>query len=169
MTAQERDAFLESMQAAAAAPRRSVYLHPGESIATRNPTAVKTILGSCISVCLWDCDRGIGGMNHFVMPRTVANVPQPGRFGTLAIPRLIDAMVLEGARATRLQAKVFGGASMMPGGEARPNHIGVQNMKIATELLERAGIPVIACDVGGSRGRKIVFYTDDGSVALWTL
>lgn len=169
MTAQERDALFESMQAAAATPRRPVYLHPGESIATNVPSAVKTILGSCISVCLWDCDRAIGGMNHFVMPRTAVNAPNPGRFGTLAIPRLIDAMIEQGARATRLQAKVFGGASMVPGGETRPNHVGVQNMRIATELLERAGIPVIACDVGGSHGRKIVFYTDDGSVALWTL
>lgn len=169
MTAQERDALFESMRAAAAAPRRSVYLHPGESIATSTPTAVKTILGSCISVCLWDCDRAIGGMNHFVMPRTAASTPNPGRFGSLAIPQLIDAMIAEGARATRLQAKVFGGATMVPGGEARPNHIGLQNMRVATELLERAGIPVIACDVGGGHGRKIVFYTDDGSVALWTL
>lgn len=169
MTAQERDAFFESMQAAAAALRRAVYLHPGESIATSTPTAIKTILGSCISVCLWDCDRAIGGMNHFVMPRTAANTPAPGRFGSLAIPHLIDAMVEQGARATRLQAKVFGGATMVPGGEARPNHVGLQNMRIAIELLERAGIPVIACDVGGGHGRKIVFYTDDGSVALWTL
>ena len=169
MTAQERDALFETMQAAAAAPRRSVYLHPGDSIATNVPTAVKTILGSCISVCLWDCDRAIGGMNHFVMPRTAVKPANPGRFGSLAITGLIDAMVEQGARATRLQANVFGEASMVPGGQARPNHIGVQNMRIATELLERAGIPVLACDVGGGRGRKIVFYTDDGSVALWTL
>ena len=169
MTSQERDALIESMHAAAAAPRRAVYLHPGEMIATATPTAVKTILGSCISVCLWDCDRAIGGMNHFVMPRTAASTPNPGRFGSLAIARLIDAMIEQGARATRLQAKVFGGATMIPGGEARPNHIGVQNMRIASELLERAAIPVIACDVGGGHGRKIVFYTDDGSVALWTL
>jgi chemotaxis protein CheD len=169
MTSQERDALFETMQAAAAAPRRAVYLHPGDSIATNVPTAVKTILGSCISVCLWDCDRAIGGMNHFVMPRTAGSTATPGRFGSLAIPSLIDAMVEQGARATRLQAKVFGGASMVPGGQARPNHIGVQNMRIATDLLERAGIPVLACDVGGGHGRKIVFYTDDGSVALWTL
>jgi chemotaxis protein CheD len=169
MTGQERDALFESMRAAAAAPRRTVYLHPGDSIATHVPTAVKTILGSCISVCLWDCERAVGGMNHFVMPRCAARTEVPGRFGSLAIPRLIDAMVEQGARATRLQAKVFGGASMVPGSQARPNHVGVQNIKVASEILERAGIPVIACDVGGGQGRKIVFYTDDGSVALWTL
>lgn len=169
MTLEEREAFIASMHEAAAPPRRSVYLHPGDSVATNTPTAIKTILGSCVSVCLWDGDRGVGGMNHFVMPRTWANTPHPGRFGTLAIPRLIDAMVEQGARAGRLQAKVFGGASMMPGGQARPNQIGFQNIRVATELLERAGIPVVASDVGGARGRKIIFYTDDRSVSLWTL
>ncbi len=169
MTGQERVAFIESMLAAAATPRRAVYLHPGDLVATNVPSAIKTIHGSCISVCLWDGDRAIGGMNHFVMPGTATSTVHPGRFGSHAIPRLIEAMVEQGARATRLQAKVFGGATMVPGGETRPNHIGAQNVRTATDLLERAGIPVIACDLGGARGRKIVFYTDDGSVALWTL
>jgi chemotaxis protein CheD len=149
--------------------RRPVYLHPGELVASNEPAAIKTILGSCIAVCLWDGDYGIGGMNHYVMPQGAASNPNPGRFGCFAIPRLIDAMVAQGARAVRLQAKLFGGAAMITSAAPRANHVGMQNLKIANELLERAGIPVIACDVGGARGRKIVFHSDDGSVGLWTL
>jgi len=26
------------------------------------------VLGSCVAVCLWDKRRGVGGMNHFVLP-----------------------------------------------------------------------------------------------------
>lgn len=149
--------------------RKAIYLHPGELVATREPAAVKTILGSCIAVCLWDGDRGIGGMNHFVMPRGAQSAPTPGRFGFYAIPALIDAMVREGARLSRLQAKLFGGATMLATAAPRANHIGAQNLAIARELLEQAGIPVLGCDVDGARGRKIVFHTDDGGVALWML
>ncbi len=146
-----------------------VYLHPGELLATSRAAEIKTILGSCISVCLWDGERGIGGMNHYLLPHGASSSPNPGRFGSSAIPRLIAAMLEQGARASRLQAKVFGGASMIAGVEPRAGHVGVQNARLATELLGRAGIPVISSDVGGAHGRKVVFRTDDGSVALWAL
>ena len=149
--------------------RRAIYLHPGELVASREPAAIKTILGSCIAVCLWDGARAVGGMNHFVMPKGAASSASPSRFGCHAIPRLIDAMLEQGARLGQMQAKLFGGAAMMSGAAPGPNHVGVQNLGVAHELLERACIPIVGCDVGGARGRKIVFHTDDGSVALWTL
>jgi chemotaxis protein CheD len=163
------DGELIDGSSAAAVERKQVYLHPGELIATREPAAVKTILGSCIAVCLWDGDRGIGGMNHFVVPRGAQSASTPGRFGLYAIAALIDAMVQEGARMQRMQAKLFGGATMLVTAAPRANHVGAQNLAIAIELLERAGIPIVGSDVGGARGRKIVFHTDDGGVALWAL
>ena len=29
---------------------------------------IVTTLGSCIAACLWDRERRIGGMNHFMLP-----------------------------------------------------------------------------------------------------
>jgi chemotaxis protein CheD len=162
-------AELVEIDSSIAIERKAIYLHPGEIIASREPAAVKTILGSCIAVCLWDGERGIGGMNHFVMPRGAQSAVTPGRFGFYAIPALIDAMVQEGARMQSMQAKLFGGSTMLATASPRANHVGAQNLAIANELLERAGIPVVGCDVGGARGRKIVFHTDDGGVALWSL
>lgn len=168
MSTHELEYSLDAASPEASEPR-AVYLHPGEMVVTSEPAAIKTILGSCIAVCLWDTERAIGGMNHFVMPQGASSAANPGRFGCFAVPRLLEAMVEHGARSARLQAKVFGGASMISGAAPRPTHVGMQNMRLATELLERAGVPVVACDVGGARGRKIVFHTADGSVALWTL
>ena len=34
---------------------------------------------------------------------------------------------------------------------------------LAARLLEEAGIPVLDVEVGGVRGRKLVFHTDDGN------
>jgi chemotaxis protein CheD len=149
--------------------RRAVYLHPGELLATKAPSAVKTILGSCISVCLWDAEREVGGINHYLLPSGVRVSDGPGRFGSTAIPLLLEAMHRQGARLASVQAKLFGGSSMVVGSTPRPTQIGLQNLRIATELLDRAGIPVISSDVGGARGRKIVFNTDDGSVSVWEL
>jgi chemotaxis protein CheD len=166
------DAELASQSAPLPIPAEAhelAYLHPGQLLATAKPTEIKTILGSCIAVCLWDGERGIGGMNHYLLPQGAPSSPNPGRFGSSAIPRLIAAMLEQGARATKLQAKVFGGASMIAGVEPRATNVGLQNTRLASELLARAGIPVISSDVGGARGRKIVFRTDAGSVALWTL
>lgn len=160
---------METLQPMSTPVHDAVYLHPGQLVATRKPTEVKTILGSCISVCLWDGELGIGGMNHYLLPQGAPSSPNPGRFGSSAIPRLVAAMLEQGARATRLQAKVFGGASMIAGVTPHAAHVGVQNTRLALQLLERAGIPVISSDVGGARGRKVVFRTDDGSVALWLL
>ena len=147
----------------------SVYLQPGDLIATRTPTLVKTILGSCISVCLWDDELAVGGINHYLLPYGSAAADRPSRFGCFAIESLIAAVCEQGARRQHLQAKLFGGASMLAGVTPRAGHIGVQNLKLAVEMLDSAGIPVVGRDVGGERGRKITFQTDDGSVALWDL
>jgi chemotaxis protein CheD len=149
--------------------RQSIYLQPGQLVATRLPTTVKTILGSCISVCLWDETSAVGGINHFLLPFGTVHADMPGRFGNLAVPMLIDALRRQGADVASMRAKVFGGASMIAGGRPRPTHVGMQNLNIAKELLANAGIPVISSDTGGARGRKIVFNTDTGEVSLWEL
>jgi chemotaxis protein CheD len=149
--------------------RQAVYLYPGDLFATRRPTAVKTILGSCISVCLWDDVQRIGGMNHFLLPYGRMSADCPGRFGSVAIPLLIQAMHDAGAVPSHVRAKLFGGSAMIAGITTGSAHIGLQNQRLASELLDRAGIPVVNSDVGGAKGRKLVFNTDDGSVAVWEL
>jgi len=152
-----------------AVTRAAVYLHPGQMIATRSPTAIKTILGSCVAVCLWDEQRGIGGMNHFLLPFGSAKSEALGRFGNAAIPRLIEALHEHGAERSAMRAKVFGGGAMITGATPGPTRIGQQNSRLALELLELAGIPIVSSDLGGERGRKIVFHTDSGDVTLWDL
>ena len=171
MMAQDKERWAQPSPALANAinRRQSLYLQPGQMVATRLPTTVKTILGSCISVCLWDEASAVGGINHFLLPFGTVHADMPGRFGNLAVPMLIDALRRQGAEVASLRAKVFGGAAMIAGGRPRPTHIGIQNLNIASELLANAGIAVISSDTGGARGRKITFNTDTGEVSLWEL
>jgi chemotaxis protein CheD len=144
------------------------YLLPGELFASHQPVRVKTILGSCIAVCLWDSEHRVGGINHFLLPQGVTGLDSPGRYGNLALPELLERLRRAGAHTRAMTAKVFGGAAMAVQVPS-PNHIGAQNLEAALRWLESTRIPVVGSDTGGPRGRKLVFDTGDGSVSLWTL
>jgi chemotaxis protein CheD len=138
-----------------------VYLHAGQLAAFREPRAISTVLGSCVAVCLWDGEARVGGMNHFVLPHRAGAGETSPRFGNVAMGQLLDRVVRLGGKFSRLQAKLFGGASVL-GGAHTGDSLGEQNVQLARSLLDAAGIPVVAGDTGGTRGRRLVFQTDDG-------
>ena len=146
-----------------AGSRERVYLHAGQYLATATPTSVNTILGSCVSVCVWDPHSKIGGVNHFVLPHFAGSGRLSPRFGNVAIASLVESLCGLGTRPDRLMAKVFGGAGVL--GTANGKDLGGRNVAVARELLEQEGIPIVGEDVGGSHGRRLIFHTDGG--AAW--
>jgi chemotaxis protein CheD len=143
--------------------RSKHYLHPGQLFVSDESHAVTTILGSCVSVCLWDPFTKIGGINHFLLPMDVGDDQASLRFGNLSVRELIEEVVAIGAEQARLRAKLFGGACVLEAFRSRENHLGTKNVKVAREVLDAADIPIIGEDVGGNRGRKLIFHTDNGS------
>ena len=141
--------------------RTQVYLHAGQVAVASQPTAITTVLGSCVAVCLHDPDACVGGMNHFLLPHHVERERSP-RFGSCAVPALIEAVVRAGASRGALVAKVFGGASVLGALRAGRN-LGDENVQLALRLLEEERIPVLDRDVGGTRGRKVVLLADEGT------
>jgi chemotaxis protein CheD len=144
--------------------RSSLYLHPGQIFASSEPTAVKTILGSCVAVCLWDCVRRQAGMNHYLLPYGIGEGPAGARYGNVALERLIRKLLELGSRKQDLQAKLFGGACVIEAFKNKGTHLGRKNVKVARRLLAEEEIPVTSEDVGGGRGRKLIFHSDDGTV-----
>ncbi|HKR64598.1 MAG TPA: chemotaxis protein CheD [Thermoanaerobaculia bacterium] len=145
------------------------FLQPGHLVVSAEPMQVTTILGSCIAVCLWDEQRRIGGMNHFMLPHYTGSGISSPRFGDVAMRQLVDNLVALGARPALLQARVFGGACMfvplMAGASGAP-HLGQKNADLALNFLQRAGVRPIQVETGGDRGRKVIFRTDEGTVCL---
>jgi chemotaxis protein CheD len=141
--------------------RCTVYLPPGQMHVGEEVT-MTTILGSCVSVCLWD--GSIGGMNHFLLPHGLSGPHMEQRYAVTAVPRLLHKMLEAGAKLSMLQAKVFGGARVLSA--PTQNHLGMRNANAALEILAASRIPVTAQDIGGTRGRKLAFNTDDGSVLV---
>lgn len=142
----------------------SAYLHPGQIAVCPETTVLTTILGSCVSMCVWDGASGIGGMNHFVLPELGDQQTLSTRYAGPAFESLLSQLVGLGATRDRLHAKLFGGASGLcgapPAGEVA---LGWRNVEAARRLLRDAAIEVVAEDVGGGKGRKLVFETDSGN------
>jgi chemotaxis protein CheD len=148
-----------------------VYLLPAEIVAVGAdaPRTLTTILGSCVSVCLWDRRGRGGGMNHYLLPRRGTDSPLTARYGDIAIPALVTKLVALGADRADLRAKVFGGAHVLPLGTPGGRTLGGDNVQVAFSSLRAEGIHVVSEDVGGTRGRKLAFNTVDGTALVWRL
>lgn len=145
--------------------RATAYLHPGQLFVSADSYAVTTILGSCVAVCIWDPASRIGGINHFLLPTFSGEGIASPRFGNIAIKELLDQLADLGGQKHNLRAKIFGGACVLEAFRQRQHHLGMKNVDVARQLLETESIPVVGHDIGGQRGRKLVFHTDDG--AAW--
>lgn len=148
---------------------QSYYLSPGQLFASREPTSVTTIVGSCVAICLWDPVVRAGGINHYLLPRCSKAEVAPGRFGNTAFRVLLERLVTLGAAPRWLEARMFGGACLISAFRDREGHLGQQNVTMGIELLRSAKIRLVQQDVGGSQGRRIVFRTDDGSAVVQPL
>ena len=127
------------------------FLYPSSFFASKEPYVVKTVLGSCVAVCLWDKRLHFGGINHYMLPTWSG--------------KLIEKMKSMGSRIEDIQAKVFGGGELLDvGGGKSSTMIGERNIMIARMMLEERKIPVVGSSTGGKRGRKILFFTDTGEV-----
>jgi chemotaxis protein CheD len=143
--------------------RTAVYLHPGQVFVSPNPAEVTTILGSCVAICVFDPVLRVGGTNHYLLPHWVGNGLSSPRFGNVAVQLLIEKLLGLGSRKSDLQAKVFGGACVIDAFLSRGEHLGTKNVELGLKVLRQEGIPVVADEVGGRRGRKVVFHTDQGT------
>jgi chemotaxis protein CheD len=143
---------------------RQVFLEPGALYCGTEPTVVRTVLGSCVAVCLFDRYGRAGGMNHYVLPNSPAGPPSL-RYGDVSIEQLIIRICRLGCPMGDLRAKVFGGAAVLPFGAAEDT-VGTKNVSIALDLLRSRSIPVLARRTGGPNGLLIRLYTANGSVMV---
>jgi len=106
-------------------------------------------------------------MNHIFLPgiADLDRVNEPARYGVNAMELLINRMMQLGAPRNRLNAKVFGGGHLFPG-IPEGNWVGKKIATFVFAFLDREKIRIINHDLGGTKGRKILFHTDTGDVYL---
>jgi chemotaxis protein CheD len=148
------------------------FLHAGQIHVSAHAESIVLILGSCVAVCIWDPVNGIGGATHYLLPTWDGKgVPSP-RYGNVAVSALLQKLADAGASGVNLQAKVFGGGCLfdvMREASPKKDHLGSRNVEIALELLAKERIPVVAKEVGGDRGQRIVFQTSTGHASVKVL
>lgn len=149
---------------------KGVMLHVGvaEWKVGEKPDALRTTLGSCVGVALYAERKGVGGLAHVLLGH-----PQPGKivnkgkYARPAVQGLVQDLQREGVQTEELRARIFGGASMF---EAQTSsflqNIGANNVIAVKEVLAELKIPILFEDTGGSVGRTVTFFLDDGRILL---
>lgn len=127
-------------------------------VSNRPDDVITTILGSCVAACIFDPVRKVGGMNHFLLPGTDPRDRQNIKYGAYAMEKLINALLRKGAQRASLEAKLFGGASVV----RSLSDIGKNNGEFAKVFLKDEGIKLAGGCLGGTQGRRIRFWPHTG-------
>jgi len=139
----------------------------GDIVVAKHPVVLTSLgLGSCIGLVIYDDIAKVAGMSHIMLPNNHEDkdVKKLGKYADTAVPKLIEDLIALGALKSRLKAKMAGGAQMfsVPGkNSASFLAIGERNIETTKKMLEQYGIPLVASDVGGNKGRSVEFYTDN--------
>ncbi len=128
------------------------------------PDCIRTVLGSCIGIALFDCQKGIGGLAHVILPSSKEGAGDPGKFADTAVDVLIERMVEAGANSKMIQAKISGGSVMF--GDQTSKSLGVRNEAAVKKRLTHHGIKLLASDTGGKKGRKMLLDPSQGDVTV---
>ncbi|MDT7836650.1 chemoreceptor glutamine deamidase CheD [Aquabacterium sp. OR-4] len=139
----------------------AVKVLPGEYFVFDEDILITTTLGSCIAACIWDRERRIGGMNHFMLPEGSGD---SGRYGSYAMELLINEMMKRGASRLTLEAKVFGGGAVISG--MNSINVGERNTKFVTDYLQTERIPIVSRDVMDIYARKVCFLPASGKAMV---
>lgn len=138
----------------------------GEIAVARNDGVLRTLLGSCLGLALYDARLKVGALAHIVLPDSKGREHPPGKFADTAAPAMVRLMrELVSAAPLKLQAKIAGGANMFAASDFEKT-IGVQNVQAIERVLDELRIPIIARHCGGEQGRRMMLDTTTGVVTI---
>ncbi|MFO0973311.1 MAG: chemotaxis protein CheD [Phycisphaerae bacterium] len=120
----------------------------------QSPAMLRSVLGSCVGVAIFDPTAQIAGLSHSILPTGDEVGAEPAKFADQAVDNLLARMLAAGAKKSRLVAKLLGCATMF--GKQDSASLGDRNAEAARARLSRHGVPIIAESLGGTKGRKVL-------------
>lgn len=140
---------------------------PGQYYVTRNEESIVTVLGSCISACIRDTKKRIGGMNHFMLPSTESEfknskMDDGARYGNYAMELLINEILKNGGKREDLQVKIFGGGKII----SNMTDVGKRNIEFALSYINTENLSLVAEDTGDIFPRKVYYFPMTGKVKV---
>jgi chemotaxis protein CheD len=143
--------------------REVIHVVQGQfRVSDHGTVEMTTVLGSCVAACLHDPVRGIGGMNHFLLPGEDPRSGQCVKYGAHSMEELINALLRAGAQRHRLEARLFGGANVVKGLQ----RIGDSNASFARDFVRQEGFALRQADLGGTTGQRVRFAPATGQARV---
>lgn len=137
----------------------------GEFAVARESGVLRTLLGSCLGLALYDRKLKIGALAHIVLPIAPGRVEKPGKYADTAVPAMIGRMQELAAAPLKVQARIAGGANMFAIADS-VNAVGNQNILAVERVLEELRITVIGRHCGGEQGRRMTLDIATGVVTI---
>jgi chemotaxis protein CheD len=137
----------------------------------RNPSRLICIgLGSCVAIALHEPQNHMGALAHAMLPsyHEGRDKSNPGKYVDTSIYLMVDELAELGAEKRRIKAKIVGGAQMFSFISSDALDVGRRNIEWAKRTLKEEGIPIVAEDVGGKRGRTMTFDLKTGIIEIKT-
>lgn len=128
------------------------------------PDKLRTVLGSCVGVAIFDRISKVGGIAHVMLPDSSIGRGDKGKFADTAVDALVEDIARAGGQLKRLVAKISGGASMF--GANVDKGIGERNIVAVKDRLKMHTIRLAAEDVGGTKGRRMILDPASGEVTV---
>jgi chemotaxis protein CheD len=139
------------------------FLEPGYILVPDTSVSISSVIGSGVSICMFDRKKKIGGMNHFIFPYNATRGKTTALYGNVATITLVKMMLARESSIKSLEAQIYGGAYPP---EKNSEDIGRKNIEMARKILLKNQIPITSQDVGGEKGRKVVFNASTNEVAI---
>ncbi len=143
-----------------------IYLKPGELVIAEEPVMVKSVLGSCIAVTMFHPATRVAAICHGMLPN--GGKSDSFKYVDSSICYMMRYFDFLKISRNEIEAKLFGGSDMFTSAQpsVRNLTVGWQNISVATRCLKENGLALAASDVGGKRGRKLIFKSDTGDVYI---
>ena len=130
---------------------------------------LRTTLGSCVGVTLYDKSKQLGGLIHIMLPDSSRSNGRLTKFADTGIPNMIYCMISEyGSSRSMLVAKMFGGAKMF-NVLSKALDVGYNNAIACRNVLKQQNIRIVSEKTGGTKGTQISFDTSNGQVKFKTI
>jgi chemotaxis protein CheD len=136
----------------------------GEVYFGKAPEVIKTLLGSCVAVTVWNATHKVGGTCHYLLA-TTENQKEANnyKYGMYALDYLYENMI-RFSPANEFEIRLFGGGNIYP--TNRKLSIGASNISFAKAWIDKHHLSLSQEDVLGTFCRAIIFDLSNGVVTL---
>lgn len=144
----------------------------GLEIINDETAELKTFVGSCVAICLFDLASKVAGMAHVMLPKKSDGVKfaaknDAGKYADEALSYMVSGMIQKGADPQRIKAKMAGGATIFAHeSETSLFNVGPRNIAFLKQILKENNIPLVSEDTGENFGRWVRFNLHSGEMLV---